>query len=122
MRVQATGKIVNVASVYALVGESNVLPYVVTKGALAQMTKGLAVEWARDNIQVNAVAPGYVETDLNAQALEDDGLRTRILRRTPARRLGSAAEVAEAVYFLVGPHSDYVTGHVLAVDGGWLAW
>lgn len=122
MRVRSAGKIVNVASVYAAVGESNVLPYVVTKGALAQMTKGLAVEWARDNIQVNAVAPGYVETALNAQALEDEGLRTSIIRRTPARRFGRAAEVAEAVHYLVGPHSDYVTGHILAIDGGWLAW
>ncbi len=122
MRAHSAGKIVNVASVYGVAGERNVLPYVASKGALVQMTKGLAVEWARDNIQVNAVAPGYVETDLNAHALEDDGLRTRILRRTPARRLGNAAEVAEAVYFLVGPHSDYVTGHLLAVDGGWLAW
>lgn len=122
MRVQSAGKIVNVVSVYALAGERNVLPYVVTKGALAQMTKGLAVEWARDNIQVNAVAPGYVETALNAQALEDEALRTRIIRRTPARRFGRAAEVAEAVHYLVGPHSDYVTGHILAIDGGWLAW
>lgn len=122
MRAHGAGKIVNVASVYAIVGERNVLPYVASKGALVQMTKGLAVEWARDNIQVNAVAPGYVETALNSPALEDDALRTRILRRTPAHRLGQSDEVAEAVHFLVGPHSDYVTGHVLAVDGGWLAW
>lgn len=121
MRDQGHGKVVNVASVMGLVGDAHLLPYVASKGALVQMTRGLAIELAQFNIQVNAVAPGYVRTDLNSEMLDDPKLMRSVLRRTPARRLGLPHEVAGAVHYLVGPGSDYVSGHVLVVDGGWTA-
>lgn len=118
---QRAGKIVNVASVYGLVGAASVVPYAASKGALIQLTRGLAVEWARHNIQVNAVAPGYVGTDMNTEALKNPRFYRQVMSRTPAHRLGVPADVGEAVRFLVDPRNDYITGHVLAVDGGWLA-
>jgi len=116
-----SGKIVNIASLLSFQGGVTVPAYAAAKGAVAQVTKALANEWAAHNVQVNAIAPGYMATDLT-EALQKDPTRSRqILERIPAARWGSVEDVAGAAVFLASPASDYVSGHVLVVDGGWLA-
>lgn len=117
----ARGKVVNVASLLSFQGGILVPSYAAAKGGLAQLTKALANEWAPKGIQVNAIAPGYMRTD-NTAALRADPVRSRaILERIPAGRWGEPEDLAGAVVFLASAASDYVTGHVLVVDGGWLA-
>jgi 2-deoxy-D-gluconate 3-dehydrogenase len=117
----APGKIVNIASLLAFQGGILVPSYAAAKGGLAQLTKALANEWAAHHINVNAIAPGYMRTD-NTAALRQDPTRSRqILERIPADRWGEPEDLAGAAVFLASPASDYVTGHVLVVDGGWLA-
>ena len=114
------GRIINITSLLAFQGGITVPAYAAAKGGLAQLTKALANEWASKGINVNAVAPGYVETDVTT-ALRNDPVRSRqILERIPAGRWGRPEDVAGAVVFLASPASRYVHGHVLAVDGGWL--
>jgi 2-deoxy-D-gluconate 3-dehydrogenase len=114
------GKIINIASVLSFQGGVTVPGYAAAKGGLAQLTKALANEWASHGINVNAIAPGYMETD-NTAALQADPARSRqILERIPAGRWGVPADLAGAVVFLASSASDYVNGHVLVVDGGWL--
>jgi 2-deoxy-D-gluconate 3-dehydrogenase len=116
-----SGKIINMASLLSFQGGITVPAYAAAKGAVAQITKALANEWAARNIQVNAIAPGYIATELT-QALQKDPTRSRqILERIPAGRWGNARDVAGAAVFLASPASDYVNGHILVVDGGWLA-
>ncbi len=115
------GKIINIASVMSFQGGIRIAAYVASKGGIAQMTKALANEWAPRNVQVNAVAPGYFRTE-NTGALQKDETRNRqILERIPAGRWGEPEDLAGAAVFLASPASDYVTGTVLVVDGGWLA-
>jgi 2-dehydro-3-deoxy-D-gluconate 5-dehydrogenase len=114
------GKIVNVASLLAFQGGITVPGYAAAKGGVAQLTKALANEWAGRRINVNAIAPGYMKTD-NTSALQTDPVRSRqIGERIPAGRWGEPEDLAGAVVFLAAPASDYVNGHVLVVDGGWL--
>jgi len=114
------GKIINVASILSFQGGVTVPGYAAAKGGLAQLTKALANEWASRGINVNAIAPGYMATD-NTAALQADATRSRqILERIPAGRWGSPADLAGAAVFLASGASDYVNGHVLVVDGGWL--
>jgi 2-dehydro-3-deoxy-D-gluconate 5-dehydrogenase len=114
------GRIINITSLLAFQGGINVPAYAAAKGGLAQLTKALANEWASKGINVNAIAPGYMETD-NTTVLRGDATRNRqILERIPAGRWGRAADLAGAVVYLASPASAYVHGHVLAVDGGWL--
>jgi 2-deoxy-D-gluconate 3-dehydrogenase len=114
------GRIVNISSLLAFQGGITVPAYAAAKGGLAQLTKALANEWASKGINVNAVAPGYIETDVTT-ALRTDPIRSRqILERIPAGRWGCPEDIAGAVVFLASPASRYVHGHVLAVDGGWL--
>ena len=114
------GKIVNVASLLSFQGGVNVPAYAASKGGVAQLTKALANEWASKGVNVNAIAPGYMSTD-NTAALRADEARSRqILERIPAGRWGEPDDLAGAVVFLASPASDYVSGHVLVVDGGWL--
>jgi 2-deoxy-D-gluconate 3-dehydrogenase len=114
------GKIVNIASLLSFQGGISVPAYAAAKGGLAQLTKALANEWASKNINVNAIAPGYFETD-NTAALRADPVRSRqILERIPAGRWGDADDLAGAVVFLASRAASYVHGHVLVVDGGWL--
>jgi 2-deoxy-D-gluconate 3-dehydrogenase len=114
------GRIVNIASVLSFQGGVTVPAYAAAKGGLAQLTKALANEWAVKGINVNAVAPGYIETDATT-ALRADPVRHRqILDRIPAGRWGQPDDVAGAVVFLASPAARYVHGHILAVDGGWL--
>jgi len=118
---QSGGKIVNVASMLSFQGGVTVPGYAASKGAVVQLTKALANEWAASRINVNAIAPGYMETD-NTEALRADAARFReITARIPAGRWGTPQDLAGAVVFLSSRASDYVHGHVLAVDGGWLA-
>ena len=115
------GKIINIASMMAFQGGIRIAAYTASKGAIAQMTKALANEWAPQNVQVNAIAPGYFRTE-NTSALQQDETRNRqILERIPAGRWGDPEDLAGAAVFLSSPASDYVTGTVLVVDGGWLA-
>ncbi len=115
------GKIINIASLLAFQGGIIVPSYSASKGAVAQMTKALANEWAPHGIRVNAIAPGYMATN-NTKALREDPVRSKaILDRIPAGRWGVPEDLQGAAIFLASAASDYVTGHVLAVDGGWLA-
>lgn len=117
----ARGKIVNIASLLAFQGGILVPSYAAAKGGVAQLTKALANEWAGRGITVNAIAPGYMATD-NTSALRADEQRSRqIMERIPAARWGTPEDLAGAAVFLAAPASDYVTGHVLVVDGGWMA-
>jgi 2-deoxy-D-gluconate 3-dehydrogenase len=114
------GKIVNVASLLSFQGGITVPAYAASKGGVAQLTKALANEWASRGVNVNAIAPGYVRTD-NTEALQKDPTRSRqILERIPAGRWGEPDDIAGAAVFLCSPASDYVHGHVLVVDGGWM--
>ncbi len=114
------GKIVNVASLLSFQGGVFVPSYAAAKGGVAQLTKALANEWAAKRVNVNAIAPGYMETD-NTTALRQDAVRSRqIMERIPAGRWGKPCDVAGAAVFLCSPASDYMHGHILAVDGGWL--
>lgn len=123
MVAQGAGAIVNLGSIYSLVAAPERLAYCAAKAAVAAMTKVLAVEWAACGVRVNAVAPGYVETDLIGRAVRAGELDLAPLaRRTPAGRLARPEEVARAILFLLDPASAYITGHVLAVDGGWTAY
>lgn len=114
------GKIVNIASLLSFQGGILVPAYAAAKGGVAQLTKALANEWASKGINVNAIAPGYMATE-NTTALREDPARSKqILERIPAGRWGEPSDVAGAAVFLCSRASDYVHGHVLAVDGGWL--
>ena len=114
------GKIVNVASLLSFQGGITVPAYAASKGGVVQLTKALANEWARHGINVNAIAPGYMRTD-NTTALQQDATRSRqILERIPAGRWGEPEDIAGAAVFLASAASDYVHGHVLVVDGGWM--
>lgn len=121
MQGQGRGKIINVASLLSFQGGIRVPAYTAAKHAVAGLTKALANEWARHHINVNAIAPGYMATD-NTEALRGDPERNRqILERIPAGRWGVPEDLAGAVIFLASRASDYVHGHVLVVDGGWMA-
>jgi 2-deoxy-D-gluconate 3-dehydrogenase len=114
------GKIVNIASLLSFQGGITVPAYAASKGGVAQLTKALANEWAGRGINVNAIAPGYIETD-NTAALRADPNRSRqIMERIPAGRWGKPSDLAGAAVFLCSRSADYVSGHVLVVDGGWM--
>jgi 2-deoxy-D-gluconate 3-dehydrogenase len=118
---KAPGKIINIASLLSFQGGIRVPAYAASKGGVAQLTKALANEWAPHNIQVNAIAPGYFATT-NTEALQADPTRNRqILERIPAARWGQPHDLSGAALFLAAPASDYVTGTILTVDGGWMA-
>jgi 2-deoxy-D-gluconate 3-dehydrogenase len=115
------GKIINIASLLSFQGGILIPSYTASKAAVAQMTKAMTNEWAKDGITINAIAPGYMATN-NTKALRQDEVRSKaILDRIPAGRWGTPADVQGAAIFLASPASDYVNGHILVVDGGWLA-
>ena len=117
---QRSGKIINIASLLSFQGGITVPAYAASKGGVAQLTKALANEWAGKGINVNAIAPGYMRTD-NTKALQQDETRNRqILERIPAGRWGEPSDLAGAAVFLASSASNYVNGHVLVVDGGWM--
>jgi 2-deoxy-D-gluconate 3-dehydrogenase len=116
------GKIINVGSMFAIFGSGYAAPYAASKGAVVQLTKSLAAAWARDNIQVNAVLPGWIDTALTRDARQQvAGLHERVLARTPAGRWGLPEDLAGIAVFLAAPASDFVTGAAIPVDGGFSA-
>ncbi len=118
---QGSGKIVNIASLLSFQGGITVPAYTASKSAVAGLTKALANEWAKFNINVNAIAPGYMVTN-NTTALRADETRNRqILERIPAGRWGDADDITGTAVFLSSTASDYINGHILVVDGGWMA-
>jgi 2-dehydro-3-deoxy-D-gluconate 5-dehydrogenase len=120
MIAQGSGKIVNIASLLSFQGGIRVPSYAAAKSGVAGLTRALANEWAGKGVNVNAIAPGYIATN-NTAALQADETRNRqILERIPAGRWGDPKDIAGAALFLASSASDYVNGHVLAVDGGWL--
>lgn len=117
---QTGGVVINVASVGGIVGLPRQHPYVASKHGLVGLTRSLALDWA-PAVRVNAIAPGYISTDLIADIETNDRIRESILNRTPLDRIGSPAEIAGPAVFLASDAASYITGTVLAVDGGWTA-
>jgi 2-dehydro-3-deoxy-D-gluconate 5-dehydrogenase len=116
------GKIVNIGSMMSLFGASFAAPYGASKGGIVQLTKSLAAAWAKDNIQVNAVLPGWIDTALTRRAREEvGGLHERVLARTPAGRWGRPEDLGGVAVFLASPASGFITGTALPVDGGYSA-
>ena len=120
MKSAGGGKIINIGSMTSIFGHDMVMPYAASKGGVVQLTKSLAIAWAKDNIQVNAVLPGWIVTDLTRGIQDADPARhDNISRRIPTGRWGEPSELGGAAVFLASQASDYVTGAVLAVDGGY---
>ena len=120
MKAAGGGKIINIGSMMSIFGASFATAYAASKGGIVQFTKALASAWAKDNIQVNAVLPGWIDTDLTRRARDEvSGLNSMVLMRTPARRWGVPADLAGIAVFLGGPASDFVTGTAIPVDGGY---
>jgi 2-deoxy-D-gluconate 3-dehydrogenase len=116
---RGSGKIINIASLLTFFGGITVPGYAASKGAVGQLTKALSNEWASRGVNVNAIAPGYMRTD-NTAALQADAVRSKeILSRIPVGRWGEPSDLEGAIVFLASPASDYVSGHVMTVDGGW---
>lgn len=114
------GKIINIGSMMSIFGAPYSAPYAASKGGIVQMTKALATAWAKDNIQVNAVLPGWIDTELTQQARRDvDGLHDRVLARTPAGRWGVPGDFSGIAVFLASKGSDFVTGAAIPVCGGY---
>jgi 2-dehydro-3-deoxy-D-gluconate 5-dehydrogenase len=120
MVARGSGKIVFVASLMAFQGGINIPGYAAAKGGIAQLTKALANEWAQHGVNVNAVAPGYIQTDINEALWNDPERHRQILERIPAGNWGTPEDIAGAIVFLAAEASSYVNGVVLPVDGGWL--
>ena len=113
------GKMINIGSMMSLFGAPYATPYASSKGGIVQMTRALATAWAKDNIQVNAVLPGWIDTDLTARARQQvDGLHASVEKRTPAGRWGAPPDMSGVAAFLATPASDFVTGTAIPVDGG----
>jgi 2-deoxy-D-gluconate 3-dehydrogenase len=116
------GKIINIGSMLSIFGAAYAAPYAASKGAIVQMTKALACAWAQDNIQVNAILPGWIDTPLTEGARREvPGLNERVLARTPAGRWGAPADLAGLAVLLAGAASDFITGAAIPVDGGYSA-
>ena len=119
---QGSGKVINISSILGSVALPNQAAYASSKGAIDQLTKVLAIEWASANVQVNGLAPTYFETDLTRPLYDDPERKAFIEERTPMGRWGQPHELAGAVIFLASDASDFVTGQTILVDGGWTAW
>jgi 2-deoxy-D-gluconate 3-dehydrogenase len=120
MKQAGAGKIINIGSMMSIFGASFAPAYAASKGGIVQFTRSCAVAWAADNIQANAVLPGWIDTDLTRRAREQvDGLHDRVLARSPAARWGASADFAGIAVFLASPASDFVTGTAIPVDGGY---
>ena len=122
MRAAAAGKIINIGSMMSIFGASFAPAYAASKGGIVQLSRALATAWAKDNIQVNAVLPGWIDTDLTKRArAEVSGLNSMVLMRTPARRWGTPDDMSGIAVFLASKASDFVTGTAIPVDGGYAA-
>ena len=119
MKAAGGGKIINIGSMTSYFGGAKLGPYSASKGGIVQMTRSLACAWAEDNIQVNAILPGWIDTELTRQARKDiEGLHDKVIARTPEGRWGEPRELGGAAIFLASAASDFVTGIALPVDGG----
>jgi len=118
MIARGTGKIINIASVQTALARPGIAPYTATKGAVANLTKGMATDWARHGLNCNAIAPGYFDTPLNAALVADPEFTAWLEKRTPAGRWGQVEELVGAAVFLASAASTFVNGHTLYVDGG----
>lgn len=117
------GKIINVGSMYGVIGVPRFAPYCASKAAVAGLTRSLAAEWARHGIQVNCLAPGYVNTDIPREALKDEKRKALFLSKIPARRIAEPEETGPLAVYLASPASDFMTGQTLYLDGGeTIAW
>ena len=112
------GRIINICSVQSALARPGIAPYTASKGAVANLTKGMATDWAKHGLQVNGLAPGYFETELNAALVADPEFSAWLAKRTPAGRWGKVEELVGAAIFLAGESASFVNGHVLYVDGG----
>lgn len=121
MIAQGGGKIINIASMLTFFGGYTVPAYAASKGGVGQLTKALSNEWASKNIQVNALAPGYMATDMNSALLADEGRNKEILSRIPAKRWGNGEDMKGPLLFLASAASSYISGAVIPVDGGYLS-
>jgi len=121
MVAQSKGKVINVASMLGFVGSRNIVSYCVSKGAVIQLTRALAAEWARYNVNVNAIAPGWFETEMSLPARKDEKTAEAMLRRIPLRRFGRPNELDHLVVYLASDASDFMTGQTIVIDGGQLA-
>jgi 2-deoxy-D-gluconate 3-dehydrogenase len=120
LRRSGAGKIVNIGSMMSIFGAAYLAPYAASKGGIVQLTKALACAWAKDNIQVNAVLPGWIDTALTQRARKElTGLNERVQSRTPAGRWGEPADLAGIAVFLSSAASDFITGTAIPVDGGY---
>ena len=119
---QGSGKVINIASHVGIVGMASVVSYCASKGGVIQLTKALAVEWAPLGVQVNAIAPGYVETDMNAEVRAQPEVLEHVLRRIPAGRMGRPEELGPLAVLLASSASDFITGETVVIDGGQIAW
>jgi 2-deoxy-D-gluconate 3-dehydrogenase len=120
MKKLGAGKIINIGSMMTLFGAAYAAPYAASKGGIVQMTRAMATAWAKDNIQVNSILPGWIDTDLTRAAREQvQGLNERVLARTPAARWGSPDDFAGIAVFLASPASDFVSGTAIPIDGGY---
>ncbi|MBQ6475029.1 MAG: SDR family oxidoreductase [Clostridia bacterium] len=118
---QGSGKIINIASMLSYFGGFTVPAYAASKGGVAQITKAFANEWASKGINVNAIAPGYMATEMNVALINDEVRNTEILSRIPAKRWGTPEDVAGVACFLASPASDYLNGAIIPCDGGYLS-
>jgi gluconate 5-dehydrogenase len=121
MKARRRGKIINICSLASDIGRPNIVPYAASKGGVKMLTRALAVELAPHNVQVNGIAPGFFKTEMNAPLIADAEFSAWVARRTPAGRWGEPPEIAGAAVFLASGAADYVTGHLLYVDGGFSA-
>jgi 2-deoxy-D-gluconate 3-dehydrogenase len=117
---QRKGKIINIASLLSFQGGITVPAYAAAKGGVAQLTKALANEWAQYNVNVNAIVPGYIATDMNTALMQNTTRSAQILDRIPAGRWGESADFQGSIVYLASDASNYVHGHLLSIDGGWL--
>ncbi len=118
MMSQRRGKIINIGSVDGLVGAPNLVHYCTSKGGVIQLTRALAAEWAKYNIQVNCLCPGYFLTDINSERMADAKVRDKVLARIPLRRFGRPEELGPSIVYLASSATDYMTGQVVVLDGG----
>ena len=118
---RGSGKIINIASLLSFSGGIRASAYAASKGGVAQLTKALANEWASKGVNVNAIAPGYIDTELSAGIIADPVRSVQLMERIPAGRFGTPDDLVGAAIFLASEAAQYIHGHILTVDGGWMA-